>query len=283
MSSDPGIGIDAAKVISECIHSSKVKEMGVSLLKKNTNVEEEDDDMLHSYDRLGEDEVKKYQLKLARSLVVFMELLHLLISRNRDLLLDVIQSRKKNDALPAGKQGREISLGSIPPLNKPLGRDVSLAGSVATRDDRSRHGPIQERRPSITNDSASSSHEGRSREDASSVSHAKIRTASEDNGGSNAASGKDSGFDRVRTDSAIGIQRELQLAFINLAKDLYPMLLGTMEGDTPRWMKQCCQDNYFSSYTYRQAKIRKLRVLMIYFAMFRWFSTSTHILFSLSI
>jgi hypothetical protein len=249
--------MDAAKVISECIHTSKVKEMAVSLLKKNNNVEEEDDDVLHSYDRLGEEEIKKYQLKLARSFVVFMELLHLLIARNRDLLLDFIQSRRKTDATPAGKQGREYPLGSIPPLNKPHARDVSLAGSLATRDDRSRHGTMNERRPSIANDSTSSSHDGKSREDTSMVSNARTRSISEDYNGNTSGGVKDGGLDRTRTDSAIGLQRELQLGFINLAKELYPMILGIMERDTPRWLKHCCQESYFSAYTYRQTKIRK--------------------------
>ena len=64
---DPGIGIDAAKVVSDCIHSSRVKEMAIYLLKKNTDVEEEEDgDVIQRFDRLGEDEVKKLQLKLAR-------------------------------------------------------------------------------------------------------------------------------------------------------------------------------------------------------------------------
>jgi hypothetical protein len=91
-------------------YSSRVKEMGTSLLRKNTNIdcEEEDDDVTQSHDRLSEDEIKKYQLKLARSLVVFIELLHLLISRNRDLLLDVIQTRKRAEG-GIKKQNREIS------------------------------------------------------------------------------------------------------------------------------------------------------------------------------
>ena len=81
--------------MSECIHSSRVKEIGTVLLRKNTGVRQDDDDILQSYDRLSEEEVQKFQLKLARSLVVFMELLHLLIARNRDLLLEVVQKRKQ--------------------------------------------------------------------------------------------------------------------------------------------------------------------------------------------
>ena len=119
-----------------------------------------------------------------------------------------------------------------------------------------------------------SSQDDRSREDASSH-HKRISTAdeyasvysnkrqqsvvtlSEDYSGNTIVSLKDPATERVRTDSAIGIQRELQLAFISLAKDLYPMIHGILEIDTPRWLKQCCQDNYFSAYTYRGAKIRK--------------------------
>mmetsp|Transcript_26011 Transcript_26011/g.53441 ORF Transcript_26011/g.53441 Transcript_26011/m.53441 type:complete len:126 (-) Transcript_26011:337-714(-) len=33
------------------------------------------------------------------------------------------------------------------------------------------------------------------------------------------------------------------------------MIQGVMERDAPRWLKDCCQDNYFSKYTYRGAKI----------------------------
>ena len=61
---DPGIGNDAAKVVADCIHSSRVKEMGQALLQKNTNVSEVDDfgDPLHSYDRLSDEDVKKLDL-----------------------------------------------------------------------------------------------------------------------------------------------------------------------------------------------------------------------------
>lgn len=274
MSADPGIGIDAAKVVSECMHSSRVKEMGVSLLQKNSSVEEEDDDVMQSYDRLGEDEVKKYQLKLARSLVVFMELLHLLISRNRDLLLDVIQSRKKAEA--GGRHGRDVSIGSLATFSKHRSStaDMSVPGTLGTNDNRSRHGDRDrehQRLGSFANDSTTSSRDG-SREDITATrrqsnveeynipisSHTRTKsgvTLGDEYSGNTIVSLKDPATERVRTDSAIGIQRELQLAFISLAKDLYPMIHGIMEKDTPRWLKQCCQDNYFSAYTYRQAKI----------------------------
>jgi hypothetical protein len=89
---DPGIGTDASKVVADCIHSSHVKEIGLSLLKKNSVKMEGDSqsEMSTVYGRLGDEEVKKLQLKLARLIVVYIELLHL-------LKLDVIQERKKNE------------------------------------------------------------------------------------------------------------------------------------------------------------------------------------------
>jgi hypothetical protein len=37
------------------------------------------------------------------------------------------------------------------------------------------------------------------------------------------------------------------------------MILGIMGSETPRWLKLCCQENYFSAYSYRQTKIREYR------------------------
>lgn len=217
--------------------------MGTVLLRKNTGVREDDDDVLQSYDRLREDEVLKFQLKLARSLVVFMELLHLLIARNRDLLLDVVQKRKKY-GVP--KHNRDTSLSttrgdSSIPNNRTPSRGKTRRGNETPS--RLSNFPI-ETTPS--------------REDSS----VKTRSSNEDHDQNTTGSSKDTGNDRtrsdsIRTDSAIGIQRELQLAFINIAKDLLPMINGVMESDTPEWLKECCQDNYFSKYTYRRAKIRK--------------------------
>ena len=58
-----------------------------------------------------------------------------------------------------------------------------------------------------------------------------------------------------RTDKAMAIQRELQKAFIAMSKVLQPIIASTIHGESPRWMKNCCQDSYFSSGAYRQAKI----------------------------
>ena len=253
VSNDAGIGIEAAKVVSECIHSSRVKEMGIVLLRKYRGVREDDDDILQRYDRLSEEEVQKFQLKLARSLVVFMELLHLLIARNRDLLLDVVQRRKK---LGVSKQPRDIpqsssihkgtSRGDIP-VSLPMNRTPSRGRSrrVSTENPRRLSFPVE----SIS-----------SREDSS----VKTKSSNEDYDPSATVSSKESNHDRSRTDpvlrttdNAIGIQRELQISFINIAKDLWPMIHGIMENETPRWLKECCQDSYFSKYTYRRAKIRK--------------------------
>ncbi|VEU36301.1 unnamed protein product [Pseudo-nitzschia multistriata] len=279
-SNDPGIGIDAAKVVSECIHSSRVKEIGTVLLRTNTHVREDDDDVLHYYDRLSVDEVHKIQLRLARALVVFMELLHLLIARNRDLLLELIQKRipprdrRPNgpheyvSAVPPSTHARDMSIGSqhsigrnsirgpnecpsgVPPSSVshqsmkrvPSRGEISLPNTRTPSRDRSRHSNVHQRRLSAPFENTSSS--------ADSVPKPNHANEDYDQGTNLTISSQ-----RDRTDSAIGIQRELQLAFINTAKVLLPKIQGVMGSDTPRWLKQCCQDNYFSAYTYRQVKI----------------------------
>ncbi len=236
---DPGIGIEAAKVVSDCIHSSRVKEMGLYLLKKNTNFEEEEEgDPLHRYDRLSEDVVKKLQLRLARSLVVFMELLHLMVARNRELLLEVIQERKK---------GGETS-----------SRHSHSASNVSLSDGRSNRS-VATRQGSTANGYESFADLKRG-EDSNRPYHRKKESASQafgslGNDDCSIASALTS--EKARTDSAIGIQSELQRAFISLAKELHPKILGIMGSDSPHWLKQCSLDTYFSAYTYRNVKTRK--------------------------
>lgn len=55
--------------------------------------------ILLDYDQLSEDEVCHFRLKLTRMTVVFIELLHLIISRNRDLLLDLDSDDDEQDCV----------------------------------------------------------------------------------------------------------------------------------------------------------------------------------------
>lgn len=226
---DPGIGIDAAKVVSDCIHSSRVKEMGLYLLKKNTNFEEEEEgDALQSYDRLSEDEVKRLQIRLARSLVVFMELLHLMITRNRELLLEVIKEKKKSDSSSRHSHSASVvSLSDVRSMKSTITRQNSVNGNDSRADSFSeKDRPFHRRKGSgfsFVNDDSSV---------------ASVYTS-----------------DKARTDSAIGIQSELQRAFISLCKEVQPRIVGVMGNQTPRWLKLCMQDNYFSAYAYRNVKI----------------------------
>jgi len=278
---DPGIGTDAAKVVADCIHSSNVKEMGLALLQKSSDFSEGDNSTEFSldYDHLTEDEIKKLRSKIARLLIVFIELLHLLISRNRDLLLDVIQERKKekgssSDTLPphyypppppsAPAYIRTHSLGDAndrPAYNYGGSRDATRreaspqhnTGTQSLREGRGRETPTSQagdrsvrRQPSDGLRHVSMSQLGpQQQQQQQQQRHQRGRSSDADSvvSASN------------RTDSAIAVQSELQRAFINLCKSLYPRVQGTMQDETPRWLKQCSQDNYFSLGTYRLTKI----------------------------
>lgn len=239
---DPGIGTDSAKVVADCIHNSHVKEIGLWLLSKHAEKPEHDTVMDFTLDsgRLSDDEIAKLQLKLARLIIVFVELLHLLVGRNRDMLLDVIQERKKTEAaasihggsatrgvnrIPSGLPRKTASAGPSP---------VDLSSNVHKRN--------------VTDGSRS---EGVRSDDARVRQFHHAQVGSEDNQSYHSMM-TSSG---VRTDSAIAVQSELQRAFISLTKALFKNVHEILKDETPRWFKQSGQDNYFSLGTYRQTKI----------------------------
>eukprot|EP00980_Cylindrotheca_fusiformis_P017489 scaffold5490_cov125-Cylindrotheca_fusiformis.AAC.6 len=242
INNDPGIGFDAAKVVSDSFHTSRVKEIGMYLLKKNTNVEEEEDgDVLQAYDRLGEDEVNRLQLKLARSLVVFLELVHLLIARNRNLLLTVIHDIKsKGESGGQHSHSKSLSRGELP-----------VADVGPTRN--------TPRQTSLQLSQENSSSDGRSRDEGTTRSHKQVQSlGSMSSGLGDWDLSNQPEVDIPRADKkAMGLQRELQRAFTALVKDLFPMLAGIMGDGTPRWLKSACHERYFSSSAYRNTKIRK--------------------------
>lgn len=241
--------------------------MGLSLLKKNNSVADDDlgSDIFQNSDRLMDDEVKKLQNKLARAIVVFLELLHLLIARNRDLLLNVIQDRRKDkhQAVPPPPAGMARSQtqnsGTTNSNSNPrsqLLRPVSHDGS----DERRGKGLIR----SVSEDATSRN--VRLRDERSGAGTADDQSYF-------AVGSLSGGAGNVRTDSAIAVQSELQRAFIALTKSLYPAISAILQSETPRWLRQCSQENYFSLGTYRQTRIRKYSVVLCLCSMHRpWLS-----------
>jgi hypothetical protein len=202
--------------------------MGLVLLRRDAHIAEQSDGgygMMADYDRLSDDEVNKLQLKLARVILVFMEILHLLISRNRDLLLEAMEARKRGEHLStmSGLHRHQHSIG--PSISDNLSRQRAHA-----------------RRPS--NGSGVTAYE-------TDFSHRR------GDDGSAGASQSCSAYANEQTDKAIAVQSELQRSFIKLARDLSGTLTLVLEDETPRWLKEVVRENYFAAATYKHAKIRK--------------------------
>ena len=226
-----GIGNNAAKVLIDSMLSSRIKEMGLVLLTKDAHTTEQTDGgygMMADYDRLSDDEVIKLQVKLARIILIFMEILHLLISRNRDLLLDVMEARKRGEQLSTISDFHQRHHSAGPLTSENLSRQ--------------RH----PRRPS--NGSGITGYVSGADTD---FSHRRA------DDGSIGASHYSSAYRNEQTDKAIAVQSELQRSFINLVRGLSPTLTKVLEDETPRWLKEVCRDNYFTAATYKHAKIRK--------------------------
>lgn len=166
-----------------------------------------------------------------------MELLHLLIVRNRDLLLNVIKERKKATDI----FGNRTTVGGTGPS-----RGYARAPSLGYRTD----GGMPRNKDSAhkrTNTDSNQSDNGMRSEARSNLNY----VPAEDQQSYQSALTTPG----VRTDSAIAVQSELQRAFIKLVKDLYPRIHGILQSDTPRWLKQCTVESYFSAGTYQQTKV----------------------------
>lgn len=234
---EPGIGTDAAKVVADCIHSSRVKEIGLALLKKESDLVEgeQSTDFSLDYGRLSEEEVKKLQRKLSRVIITFVELLHVLIARNRDLLLNIIKKRKESNEI----------VGNIIAGGGSSVRGFSRAASTGLRTDATIHKNPSSHKRSSTDGNQSDT--GIRSETRSTHNHMPSDDQQSYQSAFTAAG--------VRTDSAIAVQSELQRSFIKLVKDLHPRLHGILQSETPRWLKQCTVENYFSQGIYQQTKV----------------------------
>ena len=222
-----GLSAQSAKLIMECIHSSGIKRIGITFLAVNVQLEGSNSEA--GILQLDEEEIERAQTKLARMIVTFLELLHLLIARNRDVLLAIVQARKR-----AGGDAASVA----------SGRSGSVhTGYAATpRASQSSISPQKRQSMDMQYHRLSSDMIGRSIIAENQVSHGHMA------------------HDSDRTDSAIGVQSELQRGLISLVKTLSPKLLDTLNNEVPRWMRSCCQDNYFSTGLYRQADIRECAI-----------------------
>merc|ERR1740139_2483 len=81
-----GIGPAATRVIVDSLFSSRIKEIAKHFLTLPVSDEMGTLPMKSTSNRLGEEEVIVLRKQLARGLIMFMELLHILILRNRELL-----------------------------------------------------------------------------------------------------------------------------------------------------------------------------------------------------
>lgn len=234
-----GLSADSAKLVMECIHSSGVKRIGITFLTAvNINPDESNTDgmMYSSYPSLDEYVIEREQTKLARMIVTFLELLHLLVARNRDVLLACVQARKR----------------------KPMGDASSVAsGSV--------HGGYAATpRAGMHSFSTPRRHTERNGSDSLGGYGMYERSSSELAGRSTIGENHAARHESDRTDSAIGVQSELQRGLISLVKSLSPYLLDTLNNEVPRWMRSACQDSYFSTGAYRNADIRECDIQCIF-------------------
>lgn len=256
LNTEPGIGTDAAKVVADCIHSSNVKAIGIYLLSNAIDQSKDASatDFAHDYDRLTDDESRRLRVIVARLIVVFIELLHLLIVLNREQLLDIIQARKRGEAnahhpvpwLGGKSTRRSLILGRQGNDRRSESRDRSSVSERSRNLSRPATGSYD--MPGQQYSFPSTALEAKERSHRSSGLAYAARPLERTRSTGDASLG-------LKVDSAIAVQSELQRAFIALCKILRPLVKEVLQEETPRWLKNCALDNYFSSGTYRLSRI----------------------------
>jgi len=259
---DEGIGRDAVKVVSESIHCSRVKEIGLEFLSNKELRNEETNESASVYDSLSAAEVSKNEIRLARSIVALMELLHLLICRNRDLLLSVLKARKNakdgSSVCSISLNGGSMYGGSMCPSRSTAYRNNIHAineGYVSDDVDRDRRygNTLAGKSPSRSFYDTIASHDSEMYRTYDDMHNPVMNSAAS------------IGSQSDRTIDACSIQRELQRAFTSMAKSLYPVLVKTIKNETPRWIKTCWQDcKYYSSGIYRRTRTAMGEELFFY-------------------
>jgi hypothetical protein len=224
-----------------------------ALLSSGSNFGSEKDDGMSGmatsrHGKLSEEKVMKYQATLARSIVIFMELLHLLIALNRHILLAVVLEHKRRS---------RYSQNSNNMMNK-MSSNASYFSNPASPD----NGPRTSRATSWSaRPGSSSSIVGQSigiMSDAfSTVEQQDAGGGVGDAGSVVSAMGSVSKAVWGKTDAAIAIQRELQRAFISLAKLMQRLIYSAIYSETPKWLKHCTQYQYFYSGAYLTTKLCK--------------------------
>ena len=218
-----GIGTSAIKVVADCIHSSRIKECGLSMLQHTP----EEVDTFDDEGKIRSGETIKTQRKLARACVIFIELLHILLGRNRDLLLTAVEARNRRDASSTESLSGKGGDGYNNTPNFTIPSNLS-PGRMSTSHYETQSSVFHENLGTITR----GYDDGHTYYGACSISCAT-----------------------EKTDKAMALHSVLQESFISMTRALHPLILRTINSETPRWMKLCCQDNYFSSGTYRQTRI----------------------------
>ena len=224
-----------------------MKETGLEFLSNKESRNEEMDKIVSVYDTLSPAEVSKNEIRLARSIVAFMELLHLLICRNRDLLLSVIKARKR---MKDGASVGSISLhgGSV----RPTYRHIQAINEGYVSDDVDRDRRFGN---SVTGRSPSHSYY-----DTITSNDTDIYRTFDDISAPYISAAASVSSQNDRTVDACSLQRELQRAFTSMARSLYPVLVKTIKNETPRWIKVCWQDSkYYSSGIYRRTRTGKFK------------------------
>ena len=242
-----GIGKEAAKILVDALHQSRICSMAVKVLSSKSLYSQRSNRKLEI---LNEEEIVQLKCQLSRGIVMFLELLHTLLVKNRELLLDWVAQRKlraeeDRDTFNSNSNHRSFSHN--------FGQGIMPKFS-ASHMHRSHHGSHHSGTYSGTHGTLGSTSSKRSMDEAEANNCNPGEEDMENRG--------EDGTGRVtlapgeQLKSAIGVQSELQRSFSSTTRALYPLLTSWLgEEEVPSWIAMSSADGYFASSSYASVQM----------------------------
>ncbi|GMH54206.1 hypothetical protein TrST_g8868 [Triparma strigata] len=230
-----GIGKDAAKILVDALHQSRICTMAVKVLSSKSLYQQRSSKRVEV---LPDAEVLTLKRQLSRSMVMFLELLHTLLIKNRELLLAWVARKRAMKAEEPGSEdlhlhGRTSHRSVAPSYN--FGNTVTGVFKNPTAPlNRGTTGSTSGSRTSFTDSVAETEHEN----EEGTFNPQTTLTPNEN----------------LKSD--IGVQSELQRSFSSTTKCLYPLLVTWInEDEVPRWIEMSGMEGYFASSSYKVVKM----------------------------
>ena len=247
----------AAKILVDALHQSRICSMAVKVLSSKSLYSQRSNRKLEV---LNEEQIVELKCQLSRGIVMFLELLHTLLIKNRELLLQWVAQRKlheeQEDRDTFNSNHRSFSHnfghGIMPKFSASHTHRGSNYGSHHGSHHGSYHSGTYSYSGNLGTQESTSSKRSVDEVEANNSNHSEEDVENRGEEGTSRATLAPG----EQLKSAIGVQSELQRSFSSTTRALYPLLTSWLgEEEVPSWIAMSSAEGYFASSSYASVQM----------------------------